>query len=110
LHIADATARHIYANGLHRIGLLGTRFTMEEDFIRGKLEREYGLKVIIPALLDREIVHRVIYEEFCAGLFLEQSRAPYGRRLSSQPCSTISRSSVSAQALCSAIWCCSKND
>jgi aspartate racemase len=77
LHIADATAHHIYANGLHLIGLLGTRFTMEEDFIRGKLEREYGLEVIIPALLDREIVHRVIYEEFCAGLFLEQSRAQY---------------------------------
>lgn len=77
LHIADATARYICANGLHRIGLLGTRFTMEEDFIRGRLERKYGLEVIIPALQDRETVHRVIYDEFCAGLFLEQSRLQY---------------------------------
>lgn len=50
---------------------------MEEDFIRGRLERKYGLEVIIPALQDRETVHRVIYDEFCAGLFLEQSRLQY---------------------------------
>ncbi len=77
LHIADATARHIRASGLQCVGLLGTRFTMEEDFIRGKLEREYGLEVFIPADEDRETVHRVIYDEFCTGLFLEPSRIQY---------------------------------
>lgn len=77
LHIADATARAIQAAGFQRVGLLGTRFTMEEDFIRGRLIRDYGLEVIIPALDDREIVHRVIYDEFTTGQFLECSRLRY---------------------------------
>jgi aspartate racemase len=77
LHIAEATARAIQAAGLQRVGLLGTRFTMEEDFIRGKLIWDYGLDVIIPAASDRETVHRVIYDELCAGLFQEDSRSHY---------------------------------
>lgn len=77
LHIAGATAQVIRSRGLSRVGLLGTRYTMEEDFIKGVLERDYGLDIIIPDVQDRETVHRVIYDEFGAGLFLEQSRARY---------------------------------
>jgi len=77
LHIAGATAQAIQAAGFQRVGLMGTRFTMEEDFIRGKLIREYGLEVITPTASDREIVNRVIYDELCAGLFLEDSRSRF---------------------------------
>jgi aspartate racemase len=77
LHIAEATARAIQAAGFQRVGLLGTRFTMEEDFIRGKLIRDYGLDVIIPTASDRQIVNRVIYDEFGAGVFREESRSQY---------------------------------
>jgi aspartate racemase len=67
LHIADATARQVKDSGLHRIGLLGTRFTMEEDFYKGRLAQEYGLDVIIPNAGERELVHRVIYDELVLG-------------------------------------------
>jgi aspartate racemase len=77
LHIADATARRIQAAGLHKVGLLGTRFTMEEDFYRGRLERTHGLEVLVPPEADREAVHRVIYEELCLGKVLEGSRRRY---------------------------------
>ena len=77
LHIADATGRALCAAGMKRIGLLGTRFTMEEDYIRGKLERDYGLDIVTPDAEDREIVNRVIYDEFGAGLFLDSSRHQY---------------------------------
>jgi aspartate racemase len=76
LHIADATAQAIQARGVDKVGLLGTRFTMEEDFIRGRLIRR-GLDVIIPDERDRESVNRVIYEELCAGRMLPESRACY---------------------------------
>jgi aspartate racemase len=77
LHIADATARAIRARGFHRVGLLGTRFTMEEDFVKGRLVRDYGLEVMIPAAHNREIVHNVIYDELCAGKIKEESRARF---------------------------------
>jgi aspartate racemase len=67
LHIADATAERIKARGLRRVGLLGTKFTMEEDFYRGRLVEKHGLLVLVPAEEEREIVHRVIYEELCVG-------------------------------------------
>jgi aspartate racemase len=77
LHIADATAEVITSYGLRTVGLLGTRFTMEQDFYRGRLERLYGLRVVIPDEADREVVHRIIYEELCRGIVTEESRQQY---------------------------------
>ena len=79
LHIADATAECIVADGLKTVGLLGTRFTMEEDFYRQRLERRYGLKVLVPNEADRRIVHDVIFTELCLGRIVEKSRAEYKR-------------------------------
>ena len=73
LHIADATARRIHAAGLARVGLLGTRFTMEEAFYRERLERG-GLEVLVPDAGARADVHRVIYEELCLGQVRDASR------------------------------------
>jgi aspartate racemase len=78
LHLADATATRIRATGLSRIGLLGTRFTMEQDFYRARLEAQ-GIEVLVPDAGDREIVHRVIYEELCLGEVRDASRAEYLR-------------------------------
>jgi aspartate racemase len=83
LHIADATAETVKARGLHRIGLLGTRFTMEEDFYRGRLEQKHGLEVLIPAPGDRDIVHRVIYDELVLGRIEPASKAEYLRIIAS---------------------------
>jgi aspartate racemase len=79
LHIADATAEAIRARGLRRVGLLGTRFTMEEDFYRGRLADRYGLSVLIPDAADRAIVHRVIYEELVVGEIRPASRVEFRR-------------------------------
>jgi aspartate racemase len=77
LHIADATAEVIKARGFRKIGLLGTKFTMEEDFYRGRLVEKHGLDVIIPQVDDRVIVHRVIYEELVLGHINPASRTEY---------------------------------
>ena len=77
LHIADVTGREIRARGLSRVGLLGTRFTMEQDFYRGKLTKDYGLEVLIPDAAEREDVHRIIYDELCMGEVKDASRAIY---------------------------------
>jgi aspartate racemase len=79
LHIADATASRIKAAGITKIGLLGTRFTMEQDFYKGRLIDQYGLTVLIPDMPDREIIHRAIYDELCLGKIVEQSRVEYLR-------------------------------
>jgi len=79
LHIADATAEVIKARGLQRVGLLGTRFTMEEDFYRGRLVEKHNLDVIIPEKANREIVHRIIYEELVLGKIEPASKAEYLR-------------------------------
>ncbi len=79
LHIADATASRVRERGLRRVGLLGTRFTMEEDFYRGRLEERHGLEVLVPDRGGRDLVHRVIYEELCLGQVREGSRAAYRR-------------------------------
>lgn len=79
LHIADATADAIKAQGLNKIGLLGTKFTMEEDFYRGRLVEKHGLEVLIPEAEDREIVHRVIYDELVLGEIKSESREQYKR-------------------------------
>lgn len=77
LHIADATGEQIRQSGFRRIGLLGTRFTMEQDFYRKRLTERYGLEVIIPDERDRMDVHRIIYEELVAGQINPSSRALY---------------------------------
>jgi aspartate racemase len=79
LHIADATAEAVQADGLKRVGLLGTRFTMEQDFYRGRLVEKHALEVLIPEPADREIVHRVIYEELVLGRTEPASKAEYLR-------------------------------
>ena len=79
LHIADAPAEKIRAAGLKRIGLLGTRFTMEHDFYKGRLVQNFGLEVLIPEQTDRDIVHRVIYDELVQGKIVETSRGEYKR-------------------------------
>ena len=77
LHIADATAEVIKAGGFSKVALLGTRFTMEEDFYKGRLIEKYDLEVIVPSTNEREEVHRVIYEELCAGKIMASSRQQY---------------------------------
>jgi len=77
LHIADATAARVKAQGLQRIGLLGTRFTMEEGFYRGRLVEKHGLDVLLPGKEDREIVHRVIYDELVLGQIRPASKEQY---------------------------------
>ena len=79
IHIADPTAARIKMTGLDTVGLLGTRFTMEEDFYTGRLVEKHGLKVLLPPKNDREIVHRIIYEELVLGILREKSRAQYVR-------------------------------
>ena len=79
LHIADATAMRIKDSGIGKVGLLGTSFTMEEPFYRGRLEERHGLDVLIPSQEDREVIHRVIYEELVLGKILPESRAEYQR-------------------------------
>ena len=77
IHIADATAAQIKDQGIGKIGLLGTKFTMEEDFYRGRLSERYGLDVILPKREEREIVHRVIYDELCLGKIKPSSKMQY---------------------------------
>jgi len=77
LHIADAAAAAVKARGLTSVGLLGTRFTMEMDFYRGRLEKGHGLEVLVPEAAEREIVHQVIYDELGRGIVREESRRAY---------------------------------
>ncbi|MGY3945428.1 aspartate/glutamate racemase family protein [Aeromonas tecta] len=77
LHIADATAKRLVADGVSRVGLLGTRFTMEQDFYKGRLETLFGLEVLVPKEAERERVHRIIYDELCLGEVHDASRAEY---------------------------------
>jgi aspartate racemase len=77
LHIADATAARVKQAGVARVGLLGTKFTMEQDFYRGRLEVRHGLEVLTPPAAQRDLVHAVIYGELCLGKVEEASRAAY---------------------------------
>ncbi|WP_166239682.1 aspartate/glutamate racemase family protein [Paenibacillus turpanensis] len=77
LHIADATAAKITAQGIRKIGLLGTSFTMEQDFYKGRLQERFGLEVVVPKEEDRRIVHEIIYEELCKGVIRSESKARY---------------------------------
>ncbi|MCB2176516.1 MAG: aspartate/glutamate racemase family protein [Actinomycetales bacterium] len=76
LHLADATADAVRAAGVHRVGLLGTAFTMEQDFYRDRLA-SHGLEVLVPDEADRALVHRVIYDELVVGVVREVSREAY---------------------------------
>lgn len=76
LHIADATATAIRKQGIRRVGLLGTRFTMEEDFYRARIEA-HGIETLVPETADREMIHAVIYEELCLGVVEDTSRLRY---------------------------------
>jgi aspartate racemase len=77
LHIADATAERLREDGIKKVGLLGTRFTMEQDFYKGRLTEKYGIDVIVPEESEREVVHSVIYNELCLGTIDEYSRERY---------------------------------
>ncbi|MEE4407549.1 MULTISPECIES: aspartate/glutamate racemase family protein [unclassified Serratia (in: enterobacteria)] len=79
IHIADATALQVRQQGIRRVGLLGTRFTMEQDFYRGRLQERHGIEVVTPTAADRDIVHRIIYEELCLGKIRDASRDEYRR-------------------------------
>lgn len=74
LHIADATAAAITAQGIQTIGLLGTQFTMEQAFYKHRLIEQHGLRVLIPETGDRAVIHRIIYEELCLGQIVPASR------------------------------------
>lgn len=77
LHIADATAEKLIENKVQRVGLLGTKFTMEQDFYKGRLEEKYGIQVLVPEQTQRDVVHSVIYNELCVGKIKDQSREYY---------------------------------
>lgn len=77
LHIADPTAERIRKDGLRRVGLLGTAFTMEKSFYKGRLAERHGLEVLVPEAAARATVHRIIYEELVRGRILESSRLAY---------------------------------
>ena len=74
LHIADATAKEIKVNNIRKVGLLGTKFTMEEDFYKGRLKEKHGIDVVIPNGQEREFVHNTIYKELISGVIKEESR------------------------------------
>jgi aspartate racemase len=77
LHIGDATGRELARRGFRRVALLGTRFTMEMDFYRTRLEKAHGLKVLVPDAPEREVVHQIIYDELGRGIIREESRRAY---------------------------------
>ena len=83
LHIADPTAVELKRAGHSTVGLLGTRFTMEQAFYRDRLSERHGLRVIVPGPPDRETIHRIIYQELCLGVVTAESRSEYRRVIAS---------------------------
>ena len=79
LHLADATAERIKASGYNKVGFLGTKFSMEDDFYIGRLKQEHGLIVEVPNAQDRNYIHKVIYDELCLGEIKDSSRKEYLR-------------------------------
>jgi aspartate racemase len=77
LHIADPTAEHVRARNFATVGLLGTAFTMEQDFYKGRLQQRFGLDVLVPEASDRGLVHRIIYDELVRGRIEKNSRDAY---------------------------------
>lgn len=83
VHIADATAEVLQDDGIKKIGLLGTAFTMQEDFYKKRISDNYDIEVIVPSLEDIQIVHKIIYEELCLGIIKDDSRKEYLRIIDS---------------------------
>ncbi len=77
IHIADPTAEHVRQAGIQRVALLGTRYTMEQDFYRGRLTDKHGLQVLVPDAAGRQTVHDIIYNELVLGVVTEESRRAY---------------------------------
>ena len=77
LHIADATGEKLIEDKISSVGLLGTNFTMEKSFYKGRLSERYGIQTVIPSSEDRVELHRIIYEELCCGVVKQSSRAYY---------------------------------
>ncbi|NOK60936.1 MAG: aspartate/glutamate racemase family protein [Chloroflexi bacterium AL-W] len=77
LHIVDATAQRIKSDGIQTVGLLGTNFTMEQDFYKGRLTEQHQLNVMVPSEQDRQTVHQIIYDELCLGIVKDISRQKY---------------------------------
>ena len=79
IHIADATGESLKQAGVKRVGLLGTAFTMEQDFYKGRLSERHDLEVLVPKAEDRALIHRVIFQELCVGITTNASKAEYLR-------------------------------
>ncbi len=79
LHIADATAEVLVKEGIKTVGLLGTAFTMEQDFYKGRLTENFGLNVLVPSKEDIQVVHKIIYQELCLGQIKNDSKSEYLR-------------------------------
>ncbi len=77
LHIADATAEALLADGCDKVGLLGTGFTMREDFYKQRLQDKYNIQVLTPEASEQELVHSIIYQELCQGIISDDSRQIY---------------------------------
>lgn len=77
LHIADAAANSITANQVKKVALLGTAFTMEQEFYKGRLTSKFGLEVVVPDEADRAVIHDIIYQELCLGILKEESKKKY---------------------------------
>ena len=83
LHIADATAQALLSDNIQKVGLLGTRFTMQQKFYKGRLEERFGLEVLVPETEGQDVVHNIIYSELCLGVISEPSRQAYLREIDS---------------------------
>lgn len=77
LHIADATAKQLVADGITKVGLLGTRFTMEQEFYKSRLVENFGIEVVVPTTNEQTVVHDIIYNELCLGNVVSKSRDKY---------------------------------
>lgn len=77
LHIADATAESVIRDGIKKVGLLGTRFTMEQDFYKGRISEKFGIEVVVPTTDEQTVVHDIIYQELCLGKINSESRESY---------------------------------
>ena len=77
LHIADATAEKLISDNVKRVGLLGTQFTMEQSFYKGRLTEKFGIEVIVPETEQQQVIHNIIYSELCLGKITDESRQQY---------------------------------
>ncbi len=102
LHIADATGRAISAKGQRRVALLGTRYTMEQDFYRGRLQQQFAVETLIPQADDRARINQIIFDELCLGTFSDASRDYYLQVI--EALAAQGRKALSSAAPKSACW------